>query len=194
MLLLLVALSVLFAASLVIFAYFRVIETENWDHIPWPRTIWIATALLVTSSATIHVAVSGARHQKPAMLLFGLISTTALGVAFLLLQWHSWSELQPFFEHAQQNATRRAADAVRNTQFTAPPRIVPKAFAMFYVLTGLHGAHVIGGVLPLIWSTVRGLLGHYSRGNYEGVWRVAVYWHFLDVVWLILLATLLAGG
>ncbi|MFH0982206.1 MAG: cytochrome c oxidase subunit 3 [Planctomycetota bacterium] len=56
----------------------------------------------------------------------------------------------------------------------------------FYLLTGLHGAHVIGGLVPLTVVTTKAFRGRYTRDYYPGVKYVAMYWHFLDVVWLVM--------
>jgi cytochrome c oxidase subunit 3 len=61
---------------------------------------------------------------------------------------------------------------------------------MFYVLTGLHAAHVVGGLIPLGIVIYRAGRGRYSRNFHPGVRYVTAYWHFLDVVWCVLFATI----
>ena len=63
---------------------------------------------------------------------------------------------------------------------------------LFYVLTGLHAAHVIGGLVPLVVVTVNSAYGRYSSVFSAGVRQIAIYWHFLGVVWLVLFAVILA--
>ena len=64
----------------------------------------------------------------------------------------------------------------------------------FFMLTGLHAAHVVGGLVPLGITLVRAFLGKYTWGAYGGVRNVALYWHFLDFVWLVLFAVLWFGS
>ena len=64
----------------------------------------------------------------------------------------------------------------------------------FYVLTGIHAAHIVGGLIPLIIVATRATTGRYTPAYYPGVRYTAMYWHFLDVVWLTLFVTLQLGG
>jgi cytochrome c oxidase subunit 3 len=56
----------------------------------------------------------------------------------------------------------------------------------FYTMTGFHGFHVTCGVLSMIWVTIRAFRGKYAGGNYRGVETIGLYWHFVDLVWIIL--------
>ena len=62
----------------------------------------------------------------------------------------------------------------------------------FYVLTGLHAAHVLGGLPPMVVTFRRALQGRYTADDHAGVVLCAMYWHALDVIWLLLYATLWA--
>ncbi|RPJ46772.1 MAG: heme-copper oxidase subunit III, partial [Candidatus Latescibacterota bacterium] len=64
----------------------------------------------------------------------------------------------------------------------------------FYMLTGLHAAHVIGGLGALALTAARAGQGRYTPESRAGVDACAVYWHFLDVVWIVLFAVLWIGG
>ena len=71
------------------------------------------------------------------------------------------------------------------------------AFAsVFFALTGLHGMHVLVGAILLAIALVRTLRGHYSPGKHMGVELSGIYWHFVDVVWVVLytLVYLLSNG
>jgi heme/copper-type cytochrome/quinol oxidase subunit 3 len=59
-----------------------------------------------------------------------------------------------------------------------------------YVLSFLHVLHVIGGLVPLVWVTLRSRAARYTAEDHEGITVVAMYWHFLGVVWLGILAVL----
>ena len=61
---------------------------------------------------------------------------------------------------------------------------------LFYTLTGFHGAHVIGGVIGLAVILSRGLAGQFSKQHHVAVEAVHYYWHFVDVVWVLLFLTI----
>ncbi len=106
----------------------------------------------------------------------GLASTTALGLTFLIVQatcWIVWAE--PMRASLQQSEQRFLLTA-------------------FYVLTGLHAVHVIGGLVPLVVITRRAFAGRVRDPQHAGVIYTAMYWHFLDAVWLVLFLTLLVGS
>ncbi|OYV64690.1 MAG: hypothetical protein B7Z72_12960 [Gemmatimonadetes bacterium 21-71-4] len=58
--------------------------------------------------------------------------------------------------------------------------------AAFYTMTGFHGFHVTCGVLSMIWVTIRAFRGKYAGGKYQGIETIGLYWHFVDLVWIIL--------
>ncbi|HLE30822.1 MAG TPA: cytochrome c oxidase subunit 3, partial [Anaerolineales bacterium] len=58
--------------------------------------------------------------------------------------------------------------------------------ATFYTLTGFHGLHVTGGVVGLIFVILKALRGGYTQAAHDGVELMGLYWHFVDVVWIIL--------
>ena len=58
--------------------------------------------------------------------------------------------------------------------------------ATFYTMTGFHGFHVSCGVLSMIWVTIRAFRGKYAGGKFQGVETIGLYWHFVDLVWIIL--------
>ncbi len=170
----LASLTMLFLASLVGYVVVRA-RADVWPppgSPALPPGLWVSTAIILASSGTAHVAVAGIRKGNQVRLLVGLLATTALGVAFLMLQGFNWVELT-------------AADV-------RPDRDL-YGFT-FYMLTGLHAAHVVGGLIPLGITLAKAYLGRYTWASYAGVRHVAIYWHFLDVVWIALFAVLLVGG
>jgi cytochrome c oxidase subunit III len=170
----LVSLSVLFVAGLVAYAVVRA-RAPSWPPAgtaPLPWTLWLSTALLVVSSGTIHLALRGARAGAQGQVRAGLALTSLLAVGFLVGQGVSWNIM-------------------------AAGRILPTRDLYgftFFVLTALHAVHVIGGAIPLAVATWRGWRGAYGPDEHEGVKLVSMYWHFLDVVWLVLFGTLVVFG
>jgi len=174
MYLMLASLAVLFLASLLGYVYIRIHATE-WppSGMPgFPPGLWFSTVIILGCSVAIDRALRAVRRDDDVGLHRGLIVTFALGTLFLVLQ------LLNYWGLAQASLTA----ATNLYGFT------------FYMLTGLHAAHVIGGLIPL-GIVLRKSRGHaYSSTDHAGVGHVAVYWHFLDVVWLILFFVLLIGS
>ena len=61
--------------------------------------------------------------------------------------------------------------------------------SMFYGLTGLHGAHVFVGLTILLFATIRAFRGHFSAAHHHGVELPGIYWHFVDVMWIVVYTT-----
>jgi len=171
---LILALSMLFGAS--IFGYLVIRNrAEVWPPPGVPRlpaTLWVSTLIIVISSFTMQSALRAARADRQAALRTGLALTTLLGGAFLLSQTLNWFALV-------------AANLTAKTNLYG---------FTFYMLTGLHAAHVVGGLVPLAVITMRAFAGRYSAAAHEGVAYTAVYWHFLGGVWVILFAVLMLAS
>jgi cytochrome c oxidase subunit III len=170
----LISLSMLFAASMVGYLVVR-FRAEDWPPPGMPRLpsgLWIATAVIVACSVTIHRALVAARRGQRSTMVRWLGATLGLGVLFLVLQAVNWWGL----------ITARMPMQANLYAFT------------FYMLTGLHAAHVIGGLIPLGIVTAKARGGAYSATFHPGVQYSAMYWHFLDAVWLVMFATLLTAG
>jgi cytochrome c oxidase subunit 3 len=167
---LVLALSMLFAASILGYLAIRS-RAPEWPPPGMPRlpgTLWISTFIIAVSSLTMHSAVRAARANQLPALRMGMLLTTMLGAAFLVSQTLNW------FTLVAANLTART----NLYGFT------------FYILTGLHAAHVIGGLIPLSVVTVRSWRGRYSAAFHPGVEYCAIYWHFLAVVWVVMFTVL----
>jgi cytochrome c oxidase subunit III len=172
---LLLSLSVLFAASLAGYLVVR-LRAPEWPPPgmpPLPRGLWLSTGLILVSGVTMHWALIAARLNRRTALGTALALTTTLGVAFLISQIVNWS-------------------GVRLTQAPSPGQIDgAKMFAFtFYLLTFLHAAHVLGGLGPLAVTTAHAFSGRYSAAHHPGVWYSTMYWHFLTVVWVVIFIVL----
>jgi cytochrome c oxidase subunit 3 len=169
--LLLLALGVLFAATLSGYLAIRG-RAEVWPPPGVPRlpaSLWISTALIVASSFSVQWALRSIRRGMQGPLRLGLALTALLGVAFLVSQTVNWFGLVA-------------------ANFTARTNLYG---FLFYLLTALHAIHVLGGLIPLGGVTACAYSGRYSAERHNAVEYMAMYWHFLDGVWLVLFAVLL---
>lgn len=172
MAILIVSLSILFVASMAAFLIIRIQYQSQPNH-PWPplgmphlpASLWLSTAVILLSSITIQKALNAAQRDDEKKLRRNLLATFLIGLLFLLMQTANWLEF--YF-------------AIRHTAFQG------SYLGMFYVLTGLHAAHVFGGLVPLGIILYRAKRGRYSRNFHPGIRYSAIYWHFLDIVWCAL--------
>ncbi len=164
------SLTVLFLASILGYVWTRS-RAEVWPPpgVPdLPSGLWFSTAVIVACSGTIHLALRSIRMGERSACSRWLAATLGLGLLFLGAQAVNWFGLVA-------------------AEFT--PRTNLYAF-LFYMLTALHAAHVVGGLVPLAIVTGKSLAGRYGSGWHPGVTYMAMYWHFLDVVWLVLFVVL----
>lgn len=128
-----------------------------------PRGLWISTLILLSSGLTMHRAMRSLRSGAKEVFRRWLGATLALGALFLLVQLYLWRELLAAGLSAATNAYG----------------------AIFYSLTGLHGLHILGGLVFLAF-----LLARAGRRELEVVRSpaglCAAYWHFMDGIWLVL--------
>jgi cytochrome c oxidase subunit 3 len=108
----------------------------------------------------MHWALVAAKNENRFGMRAGLLTTFLLGLTFLTIQINEYVHIgfAPQ-DHAQGS--------------------------IFYGLTGLHGAHVFVGLTLLLMATVRAFRGHFSAKEHRGVEIPGIYWHFVDVMWLI---------
>jgi cytochrome c oxidase subunit III len=173
----LISLAMLFGASLLGFVIIRIQTRGYWPELPpLPSALWLSTVVLIVSSGTMQLALNGIRADRQSSLRMGLSLSLVLGLMFLLIQtacWMTWfNAIAPFWSDRGE---------------------VRYALTSFYVLTGLHALHVIGGIIPMTIVTRHAFSQRYRADFHPGVHYIAMYWHFLDAVWIVLFMTLLIG-
>jgi cytochrome c oxidase subunit III len=168
MLLFIISEIMLFGAFFTAYFFIRVVGEADWPAQGEELPVAIAgvnTAILLSSSFTMHWALEGARNENRRALKYGILTTFLLGLTFLTIQVNEYVHIG----FAPQD----------NAQGT-----------IFYGLTGLHGAHVFIGLTLLAMVTIRAFRGHYSAKEHRGVEVPGIYWHFVDVMWIFVFSTL----
>jgi cytochrome c oxidase subunit 3 len=151
-------------------AYFFVRVVQNapvWPPEPFDFPVAVAgmnTAILVTSSFTMHYALRSIKRGNRVGLQVGLAVTFLMGAVFL------GTQINEYF---------KAGFAISDGAFAS----------VFYGLTGLHGAHVFVGLTLLGISNMRTLRGHFTPDAHMGVECTGIYWHFVDIMWIIVYTT-----
>ena len=126
------------------------------------------TFLLICSSVTMVKGLAAIQHgDQPGLRRF-LALTILGGIIFLGLQVYEWTHL-----------------IHRGLALDGNPWGAALFGTTFFVLTGFHGCHVFGGVVYLTCVLVQALRGQYSATNYNSVEIAALYWHFVDLVWIL---------
>ena len=168
MLLFIISEVMLFGAFFTAYFFIRVV---NHDHWPAPGTklpvavAGVNTAILLSSSLTMHWSLVSAKNENRFGMRAGLLSTFLLGLTFLTVQINEYVHIG-FAPHDHAQGT------------------------IFYGLTCLHGAHVFVGLTLLSFATIRAFRGHFSAKEHRGVEVPGIYWHFVDVMWIIVYSTI----
>jgi cytochrome c oxidase subunit III len=169
MLLFIISEAMLFGSFFTAMFFVRVVQNAQFPPHPFEFPVTVAafnTAILVSSSGTMHYALHSIKQGNRLGLKLGLVATFFLGVTFLCTQV--------------------------NEYFKAGFAISDGAFAsVFYGLTGLHGAHVFVGLTLLAIMSIRAFRGHFKPDpeSHLGVEMAGIYWHFVDVMWIIVFLT-----
>ena len=171
-------LMVLLAATTMAFAAFTsafVVRrgiSNDWVALPLPRIVWVNTAVLVASSILLEVARRALkRGRRTAFNRYWTIGTL-LGVLFLAGQALAWLQLN------------------REGIFVA----TNPSSSFFYLLTAAHGLHILGGLSALAFVDVQAMLLRLGPGKRTAVDVSAVFWHFVDGLWLFLVVLFLVWG
>jgi cytochrome c oxidase subunit 3 len=170
----LVSLGVLFLATIAGYLAVRVSAPE-WrpEGSPGlPISLWLSTVVILAASFTMHRALAAARRGRQGELQRMLRASLLIGGSFATLQLVNWIQLLTGGLGAQSSLYAYT----------------------FYFLTALHWLHVIGGMVPLWVVSRRANRGAYGPDHYPGVLYCAMYWHFLDIVWIVLFVVLLVGA
>ena len=146
-----------------------VVHPVAWPPHPFEIPVAVAgmnTAILVSSSFTIHYALEAIRKGNKQGMKMGLALTWILGLTFLFVQINEYVHI---------------GFSARDGAFGS----------IFYGLTGLHGAHVFVGLLLLTFANIRAWRGHFGTAakDHLGVEVPGIYWHFVDVMWIIVYTT-----
>ena len=117
----------------------------------------------------VRAVQEGYRMNKDGVVKF-LIPTILCGVAFIGCQYLEWSHLI-----SEGMTPTTASLTTKITNFGQ----------LFFVITGFHGLHVLGGVVLNTWLAVSAWNGRFDKvGHYEMVEKIGLYWHFVDLVWV----------
>jgi cytochrome c oxidase subunit 3 len=170
MLLFIISEVMVFGAFFTAYFFIRIVaEGHTWfpiDGKDLPVAVaGVNTAILVSSSLTLHWAQTSIKNGNRFGLQAGMTATFLLGLTFLFIQINEYVHIG-FAPQDHAQAT------------------------VFFSLTGLHGAHVTIGLILLAMVTIRSFRGHFSPEHHHGVEIPGIYWHFVDIMWIVVYTTI----
>ncbi len=172
MLLFLGSLTMVFGATLIAYGLTRA-NSPLWRDTEMPGLplgLVATTGVMLAQAFAMHRALRAIRNNEQQRFMGALWVALSLGVVFILGQGMNWYEMQ-----------QRALSVEVKSLY----------LFTFYMLTGVHALHILGGLGPLAMVIAKARRREYSSSRHEGVRFCVQYWHFLGVVWLVLLAALI---
>ena len=145
----------------------------NWMIFELPALFWVNTVVILVSSITMHAAYLAARKNKAELVKVLVGATLSLGIVFLIGQWMAWQEM------------------ISQNVFLVNVNASGVSGSFVYVLSGLHGAHIISGIVFLAIVLVSAYRQKVHASNLLQIEMCTTYWHFLDGLWLYLFVFLL---
>ncbi len=145
----------------------------GWRTIELPKVFWVSTVVVIASSVTMQMAIKAFKGREMQRYRMLMIATVLLGTVFVACQLLGFGELW------SNNVRFRGSSG---------------AGQFFYAIAGLHAVHVIGGIVALIIMVVKSFVGKVKLYSAVPVEVMAMYWHFVDVLWLYLLIFFLIVG
>jgi cytochrome c oxidase subunit 3 len=170
----------LFGGLFVAYAVFRNMYPETFHnaHEHLNRTMGaLNTVVLICSSFTMAMAVRAAQTGEKNKQVGFLIVTLAFAATFLVVKYFEYAEkiqhgYLPGFWYTPHSPT----DPANGNLF----------FGLYFVMTGLHGVHVLAGIIAITWVLTKAVKGRFSSSWYTPVELVGMYWHLVDLIWIYL--------
>ncbi len=156
--------------ALILSAYSLRMELGDWVPLTEPQLLWVNTGVLVLASIAFQWTRNAAIGGRMSRTRLGLLLSGALTIAFLVGQLTAWQQLNASGQYMTSNP----------------------ANAFFFLLTALHGMHILGGMYVWARATVRSFGGRDVDVVSHSVELCTIYWHFLLLVWLVLFGLMLS--
>jgi cytochrome c oxidase subunit 3 len=169
----------LFAGLFALYAGYRVMYPVDFASATEHNNVAIGTIntfILITSSLTVALSIHAIRGSRPRCTAYLLLASMLLGIVFLFLKGVEYAE--HFHEGIFPGAAYRFADL--------PGYGAKLFFTLYFLMTGLHALHVIGGLIVLGWIFIGCMQGQYGEAYHTPVELGGLYWHLIDVIWIFL--------
>jgi len=165
----------LFAAYIVYRAWYPELYTAASEEL---NTLWggVNTLVLIGSSLTVAMAIKSAQLNQIRNIAINLGITIALACVFMVIKYFEYTHKFELGIFPGEFYTFEGIDHPKANIF----------FSLYYMMTGLHGLHVVVGIGLMTWLLVRALKGHFNSEYYTPVEITGLYWHLVDIIWIFL--------
>jgi len=144
----------------------------------------INTVALITSSLTVALAIYSIQNNRQKDTVRYLTITILLAVVFLVIKYFEYAHKIHLGQLPGKFYTYGGIEEANPHLF----------FSMYFIMTGLHGIHVLGGIAVISWVIVRTKRGEFSSDYYTPVEMVGLFWHLVDMIWIFLFPLLYLIG
>ena len=178
----------LFSGLFVAYTVYRVwhpeVFAQSAELLSW-RMGGLNTIVLLASSFTVALGIHFAQKDNKKALVINLVLTFLLALTFLVVKYFEYSSK---FEHGvfpgAGFAPHGISDGVDYAAYNIP--FAAQFFSIYFVMTGIHGFHVLVGMGLFTWITIRAIRGDFSSEYYTPVEICGLYWHLVDIIWIFL--------
>lgn len=178
-----------FAPLFVAFLIFKFMYFQDF-HLLSKNLDWVLgavnTVILISSSFTMARAVTAAQRGQREKLMESLMFTALFAVGFLLVKYVEYS-------HKIHDGLLPGKWFTNTELLEAAPQ-GPLFFTLYFLMTGLHGLHVLIGIGVIVWLWFRAKRGDFGPNKFTAVEMTGLYWHFVDLVWIYLFPLLYLVG
>lgn len=169
----------LFAGMFVAYTVYRVWHPEVFEQSATLLNPWLGglnTVVLLASSFTVALSIHFIQQGNRKGLIINLCLTMAAAVVFLVVK---------YFEYTHKFHLGIFPGQYYTYSEVAGP-YVPQFFSIYFIMTGIHGLHVLIGIGLFVWLLIRATRGHFSSAWYTPVELTGLYWHIVDIIWIFL--------
>lgn len=165
----------LFAAYIIYRAWYPELFTLASEEL---NTIWggVNTLVLIGSSLTVAMAIKSAQLNQKKGIIINLGITIALACIFMVIKYFEYTHKFELGIFPGEFYTYEGVDHPRANIF----------FSLYYLMTGLHGIHVLVGIGLMVWLLVKAVKGRFHSEYYTPVEITGLYWHLVDIIWIFL--------
>lgn len=165
----------LFAAYIVYRAWYPELFTLASEELD---TLWggVNTLVLIGSSLTVAMAIKSAQLNQKKAITINLLITIALACVFMVIKYFEYTHKFEIGIFPGEFYTYEGVDHPQANIF----------FSLYYMMTGLHGIHVVIGIGLMIWLVLRARKNHFDSEYYTPIEMTGLYWHLVDIIWIFL--------
>lgn len=177
----------LFGGLFVFYAIYRAWNPDMFINAHVHLNVYLGTLntiVLISSSVTVALAIRAIQFNMRKQTIILLITTIVLAAVFLLVKYFEYSHKIHLGQLPGKFYTYTGIEGTNPHVF----------FSVYFMLTGLHGIHVIAGMAAILWVLVRTYKGHFSGEYYTPVENAGLYWHLVDLIWIFLFPLLYLIG